>query len=252
MSRQRNSGRRSEVTPREYEEQVAAHFRQQGYSVELTPSHNDYGVDVFACKGNQKLAIQAKMYGGTARRVNREMVMQLHGAKDYFDCTGAVIVTDGEVAESAKQVAAKLGIETLSLTARVRQHLDAAPQSEPEAPRLSSGDGSLSFEQVWERYVIPLAGQTLVGEKGRTNKIMRVDWSGVQRTTSSGKEQFIAIEIFRQAVNQILAHGCVARSEINENYAKRASSGVILILSQVPHFEVQSSPIRLVLRSQGI
>ena len=88
--------RRTKVTPLVYEEMVAAHFRRQGYSVELTPHCNDYGVDAFACKENQKLALQAKMYGG-GRKVNRAMVMQLHGAKDYFGCTEAVIVTNGEV-----------------------------------------------------------------------------------------------------------------------------------------------------------
>lgn len=56
-----NSARRTATTSLEYEELVAAHFRSQGYSVALTPRSNDYGVDAFARKGNQKLALQAKM-----------------------------------------------------------------------------------------------------------------------------------------------------------------------------------------------
>jgi len=65
---------------------------------------------MFASKGDERLAVQVKMYGGTARPVNREMVMQLHGAKDYFECTLAVVVTDGRVARDARDVATKLEI----------------------------------------------------------------------------------------------------------------------------------------------
>jgi restriction system protein len=52
------------ITPRQYEELVAAHFREKGYATEITPCGHDYGVDVFATRGREKLAIQAKMYGG--------------------------------------------------------------------------------------------------------------------------------------------------------------------------------------------
>ena len=236
-----HSGRGTTVTPREYEEMVAAHFRGQGYSVDLTPISNDCGVDAFACKGNQKLALQAKMYGGTNRKVNREMVMQLHGAKDYFDCTEAMIVTDGDVADSARQVAAKLRIRIFSFPVK-RLPPNAVPKS-VEVRRAAP-----TFDEVWERYVMPLTGRTLVGPNGRTNTLETVDWSGVKRLTSSGRPQFIGIEVFQQAVGRLIERGCVTRDEINQDYAKRASSGVVLILSKVPFFEHLSNPSRLVLR----
>ena len=65
------------------------------YIGKATSYSNDYGVDVFATKGKEKIAVQAKMYGGGTRKINRQMVMELHGAKDYFDCTKAIIGTDG-------------------------------------------------------------------------------------------------------------------------------------------------------------
>jgi Holliday junction resolvase len=238
------------LTPRAYEEMVSAYFRKQGYTTEVTPSCNDYGVDVFALKGEQKLAIQAKMYGGTARKVNREMIMQLHGAKDYFDCTEAVIVTDGMVAENAREVAAKLQVRLMSLL----QEETSAPEKpalSEEVRAIDSPPSALTFDAIWDRYVIPLAGRTLVGPDGRTNKLLTVDWSGVKRLTSSEGKQFIGIEVFRQAVTHILERGCVSRDEINQEYARRASSGVILILSQVPLFEHLTRPSRLVLR-EGI
>ncbi|MFY9680184.1 MAG: restriction endonuclease [Candidatus Sulfotelmatobacter sp.] len=242
-----HSGRRTKVTPLVYEEMVAAHFRQQGYSVELTPRSNDYGVDAFARRESQKLALQAKMYGG-ARKVNREMVMQLHGAKDYFDCTEAVIITDGEVTQNARQVAEKLRIKILSFP--VGQPLPLPDLGPPiMAPKLAESCRTVpTFDEVWERYVMPLAGRTLVGPGGRTNTLLTVDWSGVKRLTSSERPQFIRIEVFRQAVGRLVERGRVTRDEINEDYAKRASSGVVLILSQVPFFEYLSGPSRLVLR----
>jgi restriction endonuclease len=242
-----HSGRRTKVTPLVYEQMVAEHFRQQGYSVELTPRSNDYGVDAFARRENQKLALQAKMYGGV-RKVNREMVMQLHGAKDYFDCTEAVIITDGEVTQSARQVAEKLGINILSFPVEGPLPLrDLRPPI--MAPRSAESCRKVpTFDEVWERYVMPLAGRTLVGPRGRANTLLTVDWLGVTRLTSNERPQFIGIEVFRQAVARLVERGCVTRDEINEDYAKRASSGVVLILSQVPFFEHLSDPSRLVLR----
>jgi len=101
------------MNPRQFEEMVCSFFRDLGYQTEMTPYSNDYGVDVFAVKGNEKIAVQAKMYGGSSRRINRQMVMELHGAKDYFDCSKAIIATDGDLLSDAKQVAEKLGIEIL-------------------------------------------------------------------------------------------------------------------------------------------
>jgi hypothetical protein len=235
------------VRPREYEEMVAAHFREQGYSVDLTPSSNDYGVDVFAWKENQKLALQVKMYGGTSRKVNREMVMQLHGAKDYFECTEAVIVTDGDVADNAREVAAKLRINILPFSVKGLPSSNLIPL-QAAAKSIDLCPATHRFDEVWEGYVMPLAGRTLVGPSGRANTLRSVDWSGVKRLTSGGRPQFIPIEVFRQAVCQLIERGCVTRDEINEDYAKRASSGVVLVLSQVPFFEHLSGPSRLVVR----
>jgi hypothetical protein len=104
------------------------------------------------------------------------------------------------------------------------------------------------FADVWERYVVPLEGQTLTQRGGGTNVIERVDWSGVKRITSNGRRGRIKIEIFEFAVDRILATGSITRAEINDNHVGRASSGVMLILSQVLLFELQGG--RLALRTR--
>jgi hypothetical protein len=229
------------VNPREYELMVAQTLQSEGWETEVTPSTGDYGVDVFARRKGSKLAVQAKMYGGSARRVNRDAVMRLYGAAAYFDCDACLIATDGEILPDAMEVARKLGVGVRMIPA-----IDA-PLPLSHAPAASSDD----FESIWERHVMPLAGRTLTRAGGSSNQILHVDWSGVKRRTSNGKEGFIPIEIFRDVVRRILRGETVTRTEINDAYPGRASSGIVLILGQVPLFEVVGSPTALRLTSRG-
>ncbi len=212
------------MTPEQYENHVAEYFKNNGYKVELTSFTNDYGVDVFAFKNSKKYAIQAKMFGNTSRKINRKMVMELHGAKDYFDCNHAIIVTDGEILSDAKQVADKLNIELIYLSSNsvIKKNYET----------------DLNFDYIWQKYIMPLQGKTLFRNNGDTNVITKVDWGGIERITSNQKSQKIDIEIFRQTFNYLLKHGSITRKKINEEYSKRASSGIVLILSQVPFIEL--------------
>lgn len=232
------------MNPREFEEAVAQQLRREGYQTELGSYAGDFGVDIIASRGAERLAVQAKMYGHTSRPVNRQMVMELYGAAAYFDCTGSVIATDGRVLADAIEVADKLGVRLLYMRGE-----GVESELRPSRPSgAGAGSEGLDFEGIWERFVIPLQGLTLVRGDGGTNIIERVDWSGVQRISSSGRRSRIKIEIFRFAIGRILTTGSVTRSEINDNYVGRASSGVVLILAQVPLFELLTNPLRLALR----
>ena len=225
------------MNPRQFEEFVCEHFRQQGYKTELTTYSNDYGIDGFAIKGKQKIAIQSKMYGHTTRKINRQMVMELHGAKDFFDCTKAVIATDGIFLQDALVVAEKLKIEIL--------YLNEIQKSTSKSIRTTKNKNNKTFEQIWEDYIIPLQGKTLTRKSGETNQIIKADWSGIERKTSNGNNGKIKIEIFKQAVNRLLTDGSISRDYINQNYVGRASSGIILVLSQVPFFKLTEKPTGL-------
>ncbi|MEG2510284.1 MAG: restriction endonuclease [Chryseobacterium sp.] len=225
------------MNPRQFEEFVCEHFRQQGYKTELTTYSNDYGIDGFAIKGKQKIAIQSKMYGHTTRKINRQMVMELHGAKDFFDCTKAVIATDGIFLQDALVVAEKLKIEIL--------YLNEIKKNTSTSITTTKNKNNKTFEQIWEDYIIPLQGKTLVRKNGETNQIIKADWSGIERKTSNGNNGKIKIEIFKQAVNRLLTDGSITRDYINQNYVGRASSGIILVLSQVPFFKLIEKPTGL-------
>lgn len=226
------------MRPDEYEHIVADHFKTKGYKTTVSSYSNDYGVDVFATKEKERIAIQAKMFGGSARPINRQMVMELHGAKDFFDCTKAVIATNGRILDNALEVAKKLNIEVLNVRAVRDTH-----------SKYKSKNAN-TFESIWEKHVMPLDGKTLYRDDGKTNKIISIDWSGVNRITSSGGTQRIKIEIFKKVINHLLRNGEITRSLINEEYKERASSGVVLILGSTDLFEITKRPKGLRLKSK--
>ena len=226
------------MTPEEYEKFVCEKFAQKGYRTELTPYQNDYGIDLFAYKLKEKIGVQVKMFGNSGRKINRQMIMELHGAKDYFDCTKAMLATNGQVIDNAKEVAEKLGIEILFFD----------PAEKLSVNR--SGTATNKFDFIWTNYIQPLVGETLMREDGKTNKILAVDWGGIERLTSNGRKQTIKIEIFRLAINKILTEGSITRSSINLEYKERASSGVVLVLSQVPFLDYFDNPSRVELNKE--
>lgn len=212
------------MTPEQYEKFIAAYFEKQGYKAEVTPSTNDYGVDIFLEKNSEKIAVQAKMFGNTSRVINRKMVMEFYGAKDYFDCDKGIFVTDGKILANAEEVAEKLGIDI---------------QFIPSGGAIPHGNQKLSkFEEVWKEYIMPLEGKTLKRDNGKSNEIVKVDWGGIERITSNGNRRSIPIEIFKQTINYIFTHGSITRKQINKEYPGRASSGITLILSHVPIFKL--------------
>ncbi len=221
------------MRPDEYEHIVAEYFEKKGFSTKVSQYSNDYGVDVFATKGKTKIAIQAKMFGNSTRPINRQMIMELHGAKDYFDCTKAIMATNGRIIDNALEVAEKLKIEVLNIPA-IKTNFKSKTKKQGG-----------KFETIWEKYVMPLEGKTIKRADGKTNKILTVDWSGIKRITSNGREQKIKIEILKKTINHLLKNGSITRKYINDEYQYRASSGIVLILSNTSKFELTNNPTGL-------
>ena len=246
------------MNPQSFEKYVAGIYEKEGYDVTVTPYSGDYGVDVIAEKGGERIAVQVKQYGCSTRKVNRQMVMELYGAAAYAGCNKAVIATNGDVLPDAVEVARKIGVEIRYIDSEpgLRPVIDAykksyKPAAAPESKKPVSGvDYSAAFREIWDKYVKPLEGKTLLNDKGRKNTILKVDDVGIKRITSTGNVGKIDIEPFKMAVIKLLRDGYITRSEINDNYSKRASSGIVLILSQVPMFELVERPLALRLRKK--
>jgi Restriction endonuclease len=218
------------MTPDEYEHLVALMLRREGWDATVTPSVRDMGLDVVAERGGVRLGVQAKMYRAANRPVNAEVVMLTYGACAYADCTACMIVTDGRVLKDAERVAAKLDVEIRAIPATAPANDDAA------GPYEGTGDRQ-SFGRIWSEDVTALAGRTLHRANGRSNHILAVDTAGVVRRTSNGKTQRIDIEVFRWAIDRLLSGEAILREDINAHCLGRASSGVMLILSELPMFE---------------
>ena len=67
----------------------------------------------------------------------------------------------------------------------------------------------------------------------------------------NARKQNIDIEIFRSTINHILKYGSITRRKINLEYSKRTSSGIMLILGQVPLFNLNTArPMSIQLNSK--
>lgn len=223
------------MTPVQFEEITVEYFKKLGYRTTLTPPTNDFGADLFAEKNGEKVVVQAKMYGNSSRKVNRKCLMELHGVKDYYECTKAVLATDGLLMPDAVQVAKKLKIKIINpISDKLRVDV---PISVTSKERL--------FDAIWRDFIIPLQGKTLYRSNGDSNKILSVSWSDIVRVSSNGRSSSIGIEIFKDAVKYLEINGSITRDYINQNYDRRASSGIVLILSQVPIFSLTRNPLTL-------
>ena len=215
------------MKPTEYEHYVADLLRAEGWAARVTPPNRDFELDIICEQPGRCLGVQVKMYG-TGRPINTQMVMQLHGAAAYQDCAEMMIATNGRVLDDARRVAEKVGVEI--------RHV---PVPTPGTRRATPEPGertALDFDRLWEDQVMPFAGQVLTRPNGTTNEILTVDWTGITRRTSNGSIGTIDIEIFRWTVERLLDGDVVLREEINDQYPKRASSGVMLVLSTLPLF----------------
>ena len=228
------------MTPREFEELVAQHYQNEGYEVKVTPYSGDYGVDVIAQKGDERIAIQAKMYGNSARKVNRGAVMQLYGAMAYFKCNKAVVATDGSCMPDAIDVANQLGVEILYLSSTGISEKQCEKPKNENVLSSTINKEVLPFDEMWEKYVMPLSGKTITND-GLTNKIISVDWGGLQRESSNKRSSKIKIEDFKFAYDYLLKNGSVERDLINQ-HTNRCSSAIFLVFAQVPFIGVQNKP----------
>lgn len=116
--------------------------------------------------------------------------------------------------------------------------------SEMELQMTSQQTHGLNFETIWRNHIMPLAGQTLQSSRG-PNKILAVSDAGVRRTTSSGKVGTIPIKVFRDVVERLLKGEVVSRQDVDDAFPERVSSGVCLVLSQVPFFAYEGRPAAL-------
>jgi restriction system protein len=212
------------MDPQQYELHVAAVLSAEGWTVTVSRMSGDLGVDVLGERPGRRLAVQAKMYGTSSKRVNAEQVMCLYGAAAYIDCGQMMLATDGRLTVDAQRVAEKLGIEV--------RHIPVAT-----GIRTGADTRRMSFGTIWERRVRPMQDAGVPRATGAHMRILAVDGAGVRRVTSKGSKQHIPIDVFRWAIERLLAGEVVSRQDLSDRHAGRFTSAVMDILAAIPEFE---------------
>lgn len=227
------------MTPEEYEHYVAQLFKEMGYETIVTSFSNDYGVDVFAFKGEEKIAIQVKKYGNSNRKINRDVFLKLHGSKDYFDCTKAIVATDGSIMPDAKQVADKLGIEIMYISEKEALFQEKNDKVQVQK-HISMKDDYLDFYIIWNEYIKPMEGKYISNSKG-SNKIIEVNDLELKRCSINNRISKIDRDSFKFAYEYLVRNGSVTRDYINQQIDKRCSSIIYYVLAQIPFVEMKDS-----------
>lgn len=97
-------------TGQEYEEAIFNHLVQAGYNCLLTARTGDQGVDIIVNVGEEKVAIQCKLYTGS---VGNEAVQQVIAGARYYKCTQSCVVTNSSYTTSAHDLAKSSGVRLL-------------------------------------------------------------------------------------------------------------------------------------------
>lgn len=108
---------------RQFEERLAAHFRQQGYAVDLTPYRGDFGADLIIERDGFRTAVQAKRWKDN---VGVGAVQEIVSARAYYGCHNAMVVTNSSFTQAAQQLAAANGVTLWDRGGLIRE-LSAVP-----------------------------------------------------------------------------------------------------------------------------
>ncbi len=110
----------------QFEEYVAELFSKLGYKSTATKKSRDFGVDVVARRGGERVAIQAKRYG---RPVNLKAIQEVVAGMHKYDCNKAMVVTNNYFTPSAYELANATGCELVDRDGLVKliQRVEKAP-----------------------------------------------------------------------------------------------------------------------------
>ena len=95
----------------DFEKVIAYLFSKMHFKVKLTPVSGDYGADLIVAKWHIKIAIQCKLYYG--HNVGNKAVNEVYGAKSYYGCDEAMVITNSYYTKNAKELATSVNVVLL-------------------------------------------------------------------------------------------------------------------------------------------
>ena len=127
------------LTWREFEQLVGAHFERLGYGVSFTPDGADGGVDVIARKGSETFLIQCKQWRAT--QVGVSVVRELFGVMAAQGATGGYVVSIGPFTADARAFAEGRNILLVDANSLLKSKAShhASPPEPPPSPQKEPG-----------------------------------------------------------------------------------------------------------------
>jgi len=153
------------VSPLGFEKLTAKLFRNKGYKTKLTKGGGDFGTDVVARKGEDRIAIQCKKYK-RGNKVGSKDVQKALGSMWKYDANKAIIITSSNFTKPAIEQARKAPIElwdSRKLKEEIRKHIIDKEYKQEENKTykdfvrenkdlLKQENGMALISQKWQEY----------------------------------------------------------------------------------------------------
>ena len=94
-----------------FEEFLYLFLQNNGYNVKKTPKSRDYGADLIINLKNEKVVIQCKNYYN--HNVGNSAVQEIATAKDYYNASIGIVITNWFFTTPAKTLADKVGVKLI-------------------------------------------------------------------------------------------------------------------------------------------
>lgn len=98
-----------------------------------------------------------------------------------------------------------------------------------------------SVDTIYNKCILNLKGKTLTNTQG-TNKIIEVNQDEVKRITINNKVNQIKSQTIKEALRIVIEKKSVTRKEIYDTFLRRNSSGIVLILAEIPFIRKIDQP----------
>lgn len=85
-----------------FEKLIGSLLARQGYEVGNLRASNDYGVDLITNKDKERIAVQIKR---SKNKITRKAISDAVAGMKYYNCTKAMVVTNSEFTEDAREFA---------------------------------------------------------------------------------------------------------------------------------------------------
>lgn len=96
--------------PSDFEDFICQLFKETGYDVKTTSYSGDYGADLILTKGEENIAVQVKRYS-KGNNVGVKDINQVLGAKSYYNCKSARVITTSSFTKAGKDLASQTQTE---------------------------------------------------------------------------------------------------------------------------------------------